>query len=137
MPSSGSSSCLGNVMVPVPAPVLIPVPVPVPDLDLFSTVFNNRKLAQILPFLCKKQHCFLESWFQFFYTVVVHFMLDSGPNPFPEPEPRARNRNRTTLRFRFWFHEGKSFGSCGYGSGSGFGSTTLHMRCWFPGFKSP
>ncbi len=58
-----------------------------PDPDLFSTVFQQN-------FFTNLAFSMLEAaWFTrklvpnfYFLTCVLHFMLDSGPNPVPEPK---------------------------------------------------
>jgi hypothetical protein len=90
----GSGFYFGKVPAAVSAPVPAPVPIPVPDPDLFGSFSTKTKNVQNIAFSMIEQHCFSESWpliFDFF-TIVLHFMLDPGPNPVleseadPEPE---------------------------------------------------
>jgi hypothetical protein len=65
----------------------VPAPVPVPVPDLFSTVFQQKKFfLQNLAFSILEAALFprkLASIYDFL-TFVLHFMLDTGPNPVPE-----------------------------------------------------
>ncbi len=70
------------------------VPDPTPrfrNQTYLAKFFKNKNLYNILPFHCKKQHYYPESLPPIidFFTFVLHFILDPGPNAVPEPKPEC------------------------------------------------
>jgi hypothetical protein len=70
---SDSEFYIGKVLVPVLPPVSVPAPVPEPDLDLFRTVFNNKKFVQNFAFSMLKAALFPK---KFASKMVIFFTFD-------------------------------------------------------------
>jgi hypothetical protein len=101
---SGSGSYFGNVLVSVP----VPVQVPDPDPGFFSTVFRQHKFVQYLCLfnvrssnVCQKGDLY---FILYFLTFVIHFMLESEPEPECIKVPVLRyGKKLRFLRFLFRF----------------------------------
>ncbi len=100
-------------------------PVPVPTLEKFwfrlrfsyriqtylAQFFDNKKFVHNLVFSMLEAALFPRSWplIFYFFTFVLYFMLDPGPNQVPEPDPEwkcitVRFRLRQVTKLRFLLH---------------------------------
>ncbi len=88
---SGFSSYFGKV--------LVLVPVPGPDQDLFSADFHQKICAKSCLFKPRSSTVSQKVRLIFLIlTLVLHFMLDPGPNPVPLRQKVALIRSSTLLQ---------------------------------------